>query len=107
MIKYARYGNAYVEVNVKSRIQQGKTVWRDKQGYTYADRNIKDWEDLSYTEKESVIMGRYEQDLAGIEWSIAKDPSLKDLRKKWEADAMSRRDKALRKAREESKEVAR
>lgn len=82
-------------VEVRQAIQQGRTVYRDRFGTTYAARHIRTWDELTAVQKAALAKSEYKRDLADIDFQIAKDPTLSDMRKAWRKAARDKRDAAL------------
>lgn len=82
-------------VEVRQTTQQGRTVYRDRFGVMYAARHIKTWDELTATQKAALAKSEYKRDLADIDFQIAKDPTLANMRKAWRKAARDKRDAAL------------
>lgn len=88
-------GCAYVKCNVQRRTQQGRIVYLSQTGMIFPEDRVKDWEDLTADEKRRSIKASFEAKLETIEFSTAKDPTLKVCAEKWIKDAEQHYKKCL------------
>lgn len=88
-------GDTVQEIKAFKSIQQGRAVWRTDTGTILPEHKVRFWRSLTTAQKICACRLRYDAALRDIDWSIAKDPSLAQMRTKWEAAARAEYEAAI------------
>ena len=88
-------GGSLSRVSVRPVQAQGKLVFRDQFGVTYASRFIKEWNELTPDQQSKAYRDSYQAKWEDALWRIAKEPELSSSFEAWKAEAKAVRDNAL------------